>query len=81
MVGVLLLAAGAVGVSACAAFAQHAKTALDAISIACIFQSELTDEKALADACGIARELVPVVRKLIGQRDAAKRSGVTWSKP
>lgn len=58
---------------------RTAKTVLDAAALACVFQSEVTDESAVADACDIARELIPIVRNLIGQREAAKRSGVRWS--
>lgn len=60
---------------------QTAKTALDAVAVACIFQSELADESALADACEVAHDLIPLIKKLIGQRDAAKRTGVHWSSP
>lgn len=57
---------------------ENAKSALDAAQIACVFGTELMDEHAVADACGIARDLIPVLRNLIGQREAARRVGVRW---
>lgn len=66
-------------ISGCSLFTrQNAKTALDAAALACVFQSEIEDEGALADACELARDLIPVIRNLIGQRDAAKLAGVRW---
>lgn len=59
---------------------KGARNALDAIQLACVFQSELSDEKALADACAIAEDLIPLLRKLVAQREAAKRSGMTWDR-
>lgn len=65
--------------TACTLFGKReAQSALDAVQIACIFQSSVTDESALADACAIAKDLLPVVRQLIGQREGAKRAGVRW---
>lgn len=63
----------------CALFTpKNINSALDALQIACIFESQITDEQKLASACGIAQDLIPVVRKLVGQREAAKRAGVSW---
>jgi len=63
---------------ACAALHTAAKTALDASDLTCVFGSELTDADALADFCKFAKPLVPLLRDLIGQREAAKRAGVMW---
>ena len=62
-----------------AATRRAANGALDVAQLACIFASELTDESAVAEACGIERELSPVIRRLIAQREAAKRAGVRWT--
>jgi len=61
-----------------AANQRTANGALDVAQLACIFASELTDENAVAEACAIERELAPVVRRLIAQREGAKRTGVRW---
>jgi hypothetical protein len=58
---------------------QNIRTALDATQLACVFSSELTDSKAVADACQIDQALVPVLDKLLEQRDAARKQGVTWA--
>lgn len=65
---------------------RNAKTVLDAAAFACVWGNALTDESAVADACGIARTLIPVIRDLIGEREAAKRAaasraGVHWTGP
>lgn len=57
---------------------QNARTALDAIDLACVFNSTVTNEEELARICGIAKPLLPLLRQLIGQREGAKRSGVRW---
>lgn len=54
------------------------KKTLSVLELACIFASTLTDESAVADACGIAKDLTPLIRNLVGQREGAKRSGVMW---
>ncbi len=67
------------GAAGCALFTgKNIRSALDAVQIACIFESQITDEKQLADACAIAQDLIPILRNLVGQREAAKRSGVSW---
>jgi hypothetical protein len=58
---------------------QNVKTALDATELACVFSSELTDSKAVAEACKIDAALVPVLEQLIAQRDAARKQGVKWT--
>ena len=69
----------AIVLGACSLFTPaNVKAALDASELGCVFASELTDAKAVADACSVDRALVPVVEKLIGQREAAKKSGVAW---
>lgn len=57
---------------------KNAHSVLDATQIACVFGTELVEEKTVADACNIARDLLPILRNLIGQREGAKRSGVRW---
>lgn len=80
----LSLLAGALSVllvatTNCALFTPKAvSSALDAAQLACVFESQVSDEKSLADACSIANDLIPIVRRLIAQREAAKRSGVAW---
>jgi hypothetical protein len=69
-------------VSGCALFtSKNANSAMDAVQLACLFESQLTDEKALADACGLASDLIPIIRRLVAQREAAKRAGVAWHGP
>jgi hypothetical protein len=55
---------------------------LSAEQVACIFASSITDAPALAKACNIADAvlptLLPLIEKLIGQREAAKRAGAPW---
>lgn len=66
----------------CALFTpKNAHSVLDGAQIACVFGTELIEEKAVADACNIARDLFPILRNLIGQREGAKRSGVRWPGP
>jgi hypothetical protein len=68
--------------TSCALFtAKNARTALDALQLACVFQSLVTDEKALADACGVADDMLPVLRNLVAQREGARRAGVSWARP
>lgn len=57
---------------------QTAKTALTATEIACVFNSEIVEEKTLATVCGIAKELAPLLRDLIGQREGARAAGIRW---
>lgn len=54
---------------------------LRAKDIACIMGSFVVDPAELAKACDLADKLekvVPVIRGLVGVRDAARRSGVTF---
>lgn len=67
-------------VAGCAAMKPIVKSVLDGAQIACVFGTELVDEEKVAEACGIARELIPIVRNLVGQRVAAKRAGVAWGR-
>jgi len=55
-----------------------AKDALSVTQIACVFASALTDDAAVAEACKIDKALTPLLRDLIGQREGAKRAGVSW---
>ena len=68
----------ALGLGCSAANRRTANGVLDVAQLACIFASELTDESAVAEACAVERELSPVIRRLIAQREAAKRAGVRW---
>lgn len=66
----------------CALFTKkNANSALDAIQLGCVFASTIDDESKLADACGIARDLIPLLRDLVGQRNAARKAGVSWGHP
>ena len=66
-------------IAGCSLFtAQNAKTALEVSQIACVFATELTDAAAVATACQIDQELVPVIQQLISEREAAKKAGVHW---
>lgn len=65
--------------SGCALFTKkNVHSVLDATQIACVFGTELIEEQAVADACDVARDLLPILRNLIGQREGAKKSGVRW---
>lgn len=57
---------------------ENAKSALEVVQVACVMSSTLTNDADVAKACKIADDLIPVVHDLIGQREAAKRSGVKW---
>lgn len=52
--------------------------ALEAEQIACIFNSTITNDQELATLCHIAEPLLPLVRQLVGQREGARRAGVSW---
>lgn len=69
-------------VTGCSLTRQEAKDvtkkALSVLDLACIFASSIVDEGALAKACGIADDLTPLLRELVGQREAARKAGVTW---
>ncbi len=66
----------------CAWMQAHAVDALSAIQLGCVFESSLTDSKAVAEACGFAQawgpEIKVLIEKLIGQREAAKSAGLKW---
>ena len=65
--------------SACALFTRkNANTALDAVQLACIFNSAVTQEETLAKICDVSLDMLPVIRKLVSQREAAARAGVKW---
>lgn len=69
-------------IAGCGLFTKsNIKTALDAVQLACVFESAITDSDALAKVCDIAEDSVPLVRKLVQQRQAAQKSGVSWSAP
>lgn len=55
-----------------------ANGALSAVELACIFSSYETDPSTLSQICGVARDMIPIVRQLIGQREGARRAGVAW---
>ena len=57
---------------------------LSAKDIACVFGSLVADPVELAKVCKLAdkiEQVVPVLRGLIGVRDAAARAGVTYQQP
>ena len=61
---------------------QVADAALLAKDVACIMGSFLVDPTELARACGFVdriEQLLPVVRGLVGVRDAARRTGVVYA--
>lgn len=80
LLGILvLLVPLSVATSSCSLFTKkNANSAIDAITIGCVMSSTLTDESAVADVCDVAHDLLPILRDLIGQREAAKRAGVSW---
>lgn len=58
-----------------------ADAALNITQLACMMNGLggfLTDSEAVAKVCNIAPKLLPVISDLIGVRDAARKSGVTW---
>lgn len=55
-----------------------AEAALTLTQIGCVMSSTLTDAQALADFCKIAGPAIPAIQNLIGEREAAKKSGVSW---
>jgi hypothetical protein len=69
--------------TACTPQARSAVTdvMLDATQIACIFRSEITDDASVAKICNIAPKLLPLIRELVSQREAAKRAGYRWQLP
>lgn len=71
--------------SGCSLFTQgNAKTVKDAVlstsDIACIEESPLLDVDEVATACHVLKSPLvrEILRRLIGQREAAKRAGYTW---
>jgi len=74
-----ILAVSAVtAMEGCSFLEKHANSALDAVQLACIFNETITQEEKLAEVCHIATDLLPIVRKLIAQREAGRKQGVTW---
>ncbi len=82
------------GISSCAPRtpADHARdvvitdeAALTVTQIACVFGSSIVDPAALTEFCRVAPNLipriVPIVDRLIGQREAARSSGIFWIRP
>lgn len=56
---------------------------LSTVNIACVMGSFLDDPQALAAACEFAdkvKPLLPVLRGLIGVRNAGRRAGVTYER-
>lgn len=54
---------------------------LTSAQIACVFLQALTNAPEVATACGIDSKMTPLVEQLIGQREAAKKSGVQFKAP
>jgi hypothetical protein len=66
-------------VTSCALFTpKNVKSALTIAQISCIFATTLTDAPEVARVCGVADDLIPVVRDLVGQREGARKAGVVW---
>lgn len=62
----------------CAAAQAVAQVALSAADLGCIFSSTETDESKLAAICKIVQPDLTLLHELIGQREAAKKSGTRW---
>lgn len=80
-----LIALGAIGSVDVACTPEQVKTARDVQDavlkgkdVACVMGSLLVDPVELAKYCKLADDLSPIVRGLIGVRDAARRSGVVY---
>lgn len=54
---------------------------LTAAQVACIMLSELSESQEVVTACKVEQSLTPVVRELVGTRDAAKKMGVKYHPP
>lgn len=54
----------------------QAQTVLDIVQIACVLATDLTDERHLAQVCGVADDMLPEVRKILSAKKvaAAKRA-------
>lgn len=57
------------------------QAALTAAQVACIMLSELSESQEVVTACKVEQSLTPVVRELVGTRDAAKKMGVKYHPP
>lgn len=69
----------AFAVLSCSLFTKkNANTALDAIQLGCVFESELDSPKELGEACKIFGEALPLLQQLISQRNAARKAGASW---
>lgn len=51
-----------------------ARTVLDVAELACILESDSSDERAIAVACNVAEDLIPEVRRLLQAKKAAAQS-------
>lgn len=54
---------------------------LKTTDLACVMGSLIVDPVALQHYCRLADELLPIVRNLIGFREAGRRAGVSWAPP
>lgn len=72
-----------ISLTACSLFTKkNANSALDAAQLACIFNETVTNEDTLADICGVSKDLIPVIRNLVAQREAALKAGAPrWGHP
>lgn len=57
---------------------KNANTVLDGAQLTCVFNSAVTQEQELAKVCDVAQELIPLLRKLVAQREASRKVGVSW---
>ncbi len=57
---------GAVGLGGCSLFTKsQAKSAIDAVALACILERSTLDDQSIADACNIADSLIPSLKDLL----------------
>jgi hypothetical protein len=52
-----------------------ARTGLTVAQQVCVWRTAVTDDKTMADACGIADALIPALRSLLGTKAVAGQAG------
>lgn len=78
----MVLTVVAVCVGACTpAQLAVARTALDALAVACVLGTQLTDESAVANACGVADDARPALREMLAGKAAAARMASSVCEP
>jgi len=75
-----MLVAGVLGACSAAQNRQAVDAGLSVAQIACVFAQQATDSAVVATACGIVSDpaLEALIKRLVSQREAAKRAGVSW---